>query len=183
MAQNTLKTLTSLPRRLLFRERQLEEAVRLIERRESFVVTGPFGTGKTTLVRMALSRTTVPHVFVECMNCRTYTCIKRRLDPGRLVVLDDYSLVRRTPELAFLVSSLPFKIATVNTGFTAEELGKLRVIEMPPYTKQEIFEILVERVVEANLRAEDREIEKCAEKGRMAGGNVRVALLCLAGYL
>jgi Cdc6-like AAA superfamily ATPase len=183
MAQDTLIPLTALPRRLLFRERQLEEAVRLIERRESFVVRGPFGTGKTTLVRMALSRTMAPHVFVECTNCRTYTCIKRKLDPGMLVVLDDYSLVRRTPELAFLVSSLPFKIATVNTSFTGEELGKLRAIEMPPYTKQEIFEILVERAVEANLRVEDREIEKCAEKGHRACGNVRVALLCLAGYL
>jgi len=183
MAQDTVIPLTALPRRLLFRERQLEEAVRLIERRESFVVRGSFGTGKTTLVRMALSKAAVPHVYVECMACRTYNCIRGKVQPGVLNVLDDYSLARRTPELSFLVAGLPRKILVVNTGFTGEELEKLRVIEMPPYTKEEITEILVERVAELGLRAGDEQVEACATKGHRAGGNVRVALLCLLGYL
>jgi Cdc6-like AAA superfamily ATPase len=183
MAQDTLIPLTALPRRLLFRERQLEEAVRLIERRESFVVRGPFGTGKTTLVRMALSSVAVPYSYVECMACRTYNCIRGKVQPGVLTVLDDYSLAHRSPQLSFLVSSLPLKVVVVGAGFTGEELRDLRVIEMPPYTKQEIFEILAERAADASLRVDDRDVERCAERGYRAGGNVRVALLCLLGYL
>jgi Cdc6-like AAA superfamily ATPase len=183
MVRDTLQALTALPRRLLFRERQLSEAVELLKAGESFVVRGSFGTGKTTLVRMALLKVAVPHVYVECMHCRTYTCIKRKLDPRRLVVLDDYSLAQRTPELVFLVSSLPFKVLVVHAGFSGEEIKGVRVIEMPPYAKEEISEILVERVVELGLRVGDEEVEACAEKGFKAGGNVRVALLCLLGYL
>jgi Cdc6-like AAA superfamily ATPase len=183
MAQDTLQALTRLPKRLLFREGQLEEAVGLLRSGSSFAVRGPFGTGKTTLVRMALSRADAQHVYVECMHCRTYPCIRRRVDPKLLNVLDDYSLARRTPELSFLVAGLPRKILVVNTGFTGEELEKLRVIEMPPYTKEEIFKILLERVAELGLRAGDEQVEACATKGYRAGGNVRVALLCLLGYL
>jgi hypothetical protein len=117
------------------------------------------------------------------MACRTYSCIRRKVQPGVLNVLDDYSLARRSPELSFLVAGLPRKILVVNAGFTGEELEKLRVIEMPPYTKDEIFEILLERVAELQLRVSDEQVEACATKGHKAGGNVRVALLCLAGYL
>jgi Cdc6-like AAA superfamily ATPase len=183
MAQDTLQALTALPKRLLFREGQLEEAVGLLRSGSSFAVRGPFGTGKTTLVRMALSRADVQHVYVECMYCRTYDCIKRKVQPGVLTVLDDYSLARRSPQLSFLVSSLPLKVVVVGAGFTGEELRDLRVIEMPPYTKQEIFEILVQRAADASLRVDDRDVERCAERGYRAGGNVRVALLCLLGYL
>jgi Cdc6-like AAA superfamily ATPase len=183
MAQDTLQALTSLPRRLLFREKQLEDVLMLLKEGSSFAVRGSFGTGKTTLIRMALSRTMLSHVFIECMYCRTSQCIRRRVDPRVLNVLDDYSLARRTPELVFLVAGLPRKILVVHPGFAGEELGGMKIIEMPPYTKEEIERILVERVVELGLRVSDEQVEACAYKGYRAGGNVRVALLCLAGYL
>jgi Cdc6-like AAA superfamily ATPase len=178
-----LSQLLAPPRRLLFREGQLEEAVELLRRGESFAVRGGLGVGKTTLVRVALSRVAVPHVYVECMACRTYSCIRKKVQPGVLNVLDDYSLSQRTPELVFLASSLPLKVLVVHAGFSGEEIKGLRVIEMPPYTKDEIFEILLERVAELGLRVGDEQVEACAEKGFKAGGNVRVALLCLLGYL
>ena len=179
-----LSQLLAPPPRLLFRERQLEEAVRLLQSGSSFAVRGGLGVGKTTLVRMALSRTGVQHTYVECMFCRTYPCLRRRLrGAAGLVVLDDYSLAQRTPELVFLVSSLPLKVLVVHAGFSGEEIKGVRVIEMPPYAKEEISEILVERVVELGLRVGDEQVEACAAKGHKAGGNVRVALLCLAGYL
>jgi Cdc6-like AAA superfamily ATPase len=182
MDQDTVIPLTRLPKRLLFRERQLEEAVALLKAGESFAVRGPFGTGKTTLLRMALSKVAVPHVYVECMHCRTYSCIRRRVDYGKLVVLDDYSLAQRSPELSFLVSGIPIKVVVVNK-LDMEELRGLKVVEMPPYTRQEVAEILAQWVAELRLRVGDEEVEACAERGFKAGGNVRVALLCLLGYL
>jgi Cdc6-like AAA superfamily ATPase len=183
MAQDTFIPLTQLPKRLLFRERQLEEAVALLKARESFAVRGPFGTGKTTLLRIALSKVAVPHVYVECMHCRTYSCIRRRVDHAKLVVLDDYSLAYRSPELSFLVSRIPLKVVVVNKSLDMEELKNLKMIEMPPYTRQEVTEILAQWVAELRLRVSDEQVEACADKGYRAGGNVRVALLCLAGYL
>ena len=179
-----LSRLLAPPRRLLFRERQLEEAVRLLQSGSSFAVRGGLGVGKTTLVRMALSRTRVQHTYVECMFCRTCPCLRRRLrGAAGLVVLDDYSLAQRTPELVHLVRALPSKVLVVHAGFAGEELEGLRVIEMPGYTVEELVEILAQRAAELQLRVSDEQVEVCAEKGFRAGGNARVALLCLAGYL
>jgi Cdc6-like AAA superfamily ATPase len=54
---------------------------------------------------------------------------------------------------------------------------------MPGYTVEELVEILAQRVAELGLRVGDEQVEACAAKGHKAGGNVRVALLCLLGYL
>ncbi|MEM4875628.1 MAG: hypothetical protein QW394_10040 [Thermofilaceae archaeon] len=52
------------------------------------------------------------------------------------------------------------------------------VIEMRPYSREQLEEILRERVVRL-LPADDDDIHAAAEEGARRGGNARVALLAL----
>ena len=79
-----LEEILAPPPKLLFRNKQVERARELVAARESFVVRGPLGVGKSTLLHMVkpLSAT-----YVSCMSCRTYKCLRRRLRSAKLSLI------------------------------------------------------------------------------------------------
>ncbi|MEM4958858.1 MAG: AAA family ATPase [Nanopusillaceae archaeon] len=67
-----------------------------MERGEPFKVVGPPGTGKTTLVRMAVSG--VDHVYVSCLQLRKPKLILAHTDSGMPVILVELPH-RRSPSM------------------------------------------------------------------------------------
>ena len=168
------------PPKLLFRDQQLSRARELVGERASFIVLGSVGTGKTTLARMAVQGLEGV-VYVDCGASRTYQSLRRKLAAGgALYILDDYSLALRAPALKSLVRSLEPKIVVVHPPLVHEELEGVETVEMPPYTLEELREIVRERVVRLNLPLDDEDVEAAAYQGFRRGGNARVALMTLA---
>ena len=174
-----LRRVLAPPPRLLFRERQLSRARELAGEGASFVVVGPVGTGKTTLVRAAVEGVEGV-LYVDCSSSRTHQSLRRRLAPARLYVLDDYSLAQRTRALRELVRSLEPKAVVVHPPLVYEELEGLERVEMPPYTFQELEETCRERAARLNLPVDDEDVKEAARAGFEHGGNARIALLTLA---
>lgn len=157
-----------LPRRLLFREKQLNMAVNALLARQNVVVVGEPGMGKTTLVRKALASVKIPYIYIDCGQSRTYASIRKKMKTGGLVVLDDFTLVKYEPRLEKLVTQLPWKILVVHPVFKPRlqrlfTLGlKARLVEMPPYTPAEIYRILEDRVIAGNLPVSEEAIQHLA---------------------
>ena len=169
------------PPKLLFRERQLERALELVGRSESFVVYGPIGTGKTTLA-LAAARGLEGVAYVSCASARTYSALRSKLlKPAAYYVVDDYPMAVREPRLRELVRSLKPKIVVVYPPAAAyEELEGLERIEMPAYTLEELEEICRERAARLALAVEEEDVRAAAKAGFEHGGNARVALMVLA---
>jgi len=159
-----------LPRRLLFRERQLNIAVNALLARQNLVVVGEPGMGKSTLVKMALASVKIPHVYIDCGQSRTYTSIRRKVRTDGLNVLDDFTLVKYELRLEKLVTQLPWKILVVHPVFRPRlqrlyALGlQARTIEMPPYTPSEIYAIIEDRVIAGNLPASEEALQYLAAR-------------------
>ncbi|AKG39065.1 hypothetical protein MA03_07195 [Infirmifilum uzonense] len=177
MAVKLIEQLLAPPQKLLFREDKLRETLELLRGGESLVIRGPVGVGKTTLALMAAKG--FKQTYINCFQCRTYDCIRRRIAPG-LIILDDYTLAKRTAQLVRLVKELPWKLVVIHPQLQAEELKDLPIVELKPYTLQELEEILRERVIRLNLPLSDYDIRLAAEEGVRRGGNARIALLKLA---
>lgn len=173
-----LRRLLEPPPKLLFRERQLEQAADYVKRGLSFKVVGVPGVGKTTLVLLALRRYNAGCVYVSCFQRRTPRTIIGMLDDSALNVIDDFSLAVWTADLLQRVQRLPFKVL-VELPHRRSHILENRVVEMPPYTREELEEILRERVVRLCLPLDDEDIGAAAEEGARRGGNARVALLAL----
>ncbi|MEM4853624.1 MAG: hypothetical protein QXQ60_08660 [Thermofilum sp.] len=169
-----LEKLLAPPPKLLFREAELAEARARVERGEPFKVVGPPGVGKTTLVRMALAG--VGHAYVSCFERRTPRLILSSLGAG-WNVLDDFSLAAWDGQLLAAVRSLP--VILVELPHRRSPLLENHVIEMRPYSREQLEEILRERVVRLRLPADDEDIRAAAEEGARRGGNARAALYAL----
>jgi Cdc6-like AAA superfamily ATPase len=83
-------------------------------------------------------------------------------------------------ELVRLVKELPWKLVVIHPQLLCLELKDLPIVELKPYTLQELEEILRERVIRLNLPLSDDDIRLAAEEGVRRGGNARIALLKLA---
>ncbi|MEM0093471.1 MAG: hypothetical protein QW753_03785 [Thermofilum sp.] len=171
-----LEKLLAPPPKLLFREAELAEARARVERGEPFKVVGPPGVGKTTLVRMALAG--VGHAYVSCFERRTLRAILPLLDGAGWKVLDDFSLAMWDERLFSAVEQLPRAIL-VELPHRRSPLLENHVIEMRPYSREQLEEILRERVVRLRLPADDEDIRLAAEEGARRGGNARAALYAL----
>jgi Cdc6-like AAA superfamily ATPase len=184
LERRLLERVLAPPPKLLFRERQLERALELAREKVSFVVYGPIGTGKTTLlwmVRGRLARLGVEALYVSCASARTFEALRRRIKPVALYLIDDYAMAVREPRLKELVRSLEPKIVVVYPPAAAyEELEGLERIEMPAYTLEELEEICRERAARLALAVEEEDVRAAAKAGFEHGGNARVALMVLA---
>ncbi|MEM0267645.1 MAG: hypothetical protein QXV98_03390 [Thermofilaceae archaeon] len=176
MSERLLERLLAPPPKLLFREAELSEARARVERGEPFKVVGPPGVGKTTLVELALIG--VSHAYVSCFQRRTARLILSSLDEARWNVLDDFSLALWDERLFNAVKQMP-RVVLVELPHRRSPLLENRVIEMRPYSREQLEEIVRERVVRLLLPADDEDIRRAAEEGARRGGNARVALLAL----
>jgi len=181
LERRVLERVLAPPPKLLFRERQLERALGLVEGGESFVVYGPVGTGKTTLA-LAAVRGVESVAYVSCASARTYSALRSKLlKPAAYYLLDDYTMALRDPRLRELVRSLKPKIVVVYPPVEAyEELEGLERIEMPPYALEELEEICRERAARLALAVDEEDVRAAARAGFEHGGNARVALMVLA---
>lgn len=167
------------PTRLLFRETQLEEAAEKLSRNESFTIKGPPGVGKTTLIKLAtlgLRKVT----YIPGYTCRTYECLKDRVNFNTLNVIDDYGLILRSSSVIKLVEKLPWKVVIIHPGLYSRELDHLATIWMPPYSFHEIKQILLERVERLALPVDTRVVEECSREAAEHSGSIKVALILLA---
>ncbi|MCC6051136.1 MAG: hypothetical protein LM580_10535 [Thermofilum sp.] len=184
LERRLLERVLAPPPKLLFRERQLERALELAEAKTSFVVHGPIGTGKTTLLwmlRARLAKLGVEALYVSCASARTYPALRARLKPAALYLIDDYAMAMRGPRLKELVRSLEPKAVVVYPPVEAYgELEGLERIEMPAYTLEELEEICRERAARLALAVEEEDVRAAAKAGFEHGGNARVALMVLA---
>ena len=161
-----------LPRRLLFREKQLNVTVNALLARQNLVVMGEPGMGKSTLVKMALASAKIPHVYIDCGHSRTYSSIRKKTRRDRLNVLDDFTLARHETRLEKLVLQLPWKILVVHPVYKPRlqrlySLGlRARLVEMPPYTPAEIYKILEDRIIAGNLPVSEEAIHHLATRAK-----------------
>jgi Cdc6-like AAA superfamily ATPase len=184
LERRLLERILAPPPKLLFRERQLERALELAREKASFVVHGPIGTGKTTLLwmlRARLAKLGAEALYVSCASARTYSALRSRLKPASLYLIDDYTMAVREPRLKELVRSLEPKIVVVYPPLEAYgELEGLERIEMPAYTLEELEEICRERAARLELPVDEEDVRAAAKAGFEHGGNARVALMVLA---
>ncbi|MCC6049066.1 MAG: hypothetical protein LM580_00065 [Thermofilum sp.] len=184
LERRLLERVLAPPPKLLFRERQLERALELAKAKTSFVVYGPLGTGKTTLLwmlRARLAKLSAEALYVSCASARTFEALRRRLKPAQLYLLDDYAMAVREPRLKELVKGLEPKAVVVYPPVEAYgELEGLEKIEMPAYTLEELEEICRERAARLALAVEEEDVRAAARAGLEHGGNARVALMVLA---
>ena len=185
LERRLLERILAPPPKLLFRERQLERALELIEDGASFVVYGFVGTGKTTLlwmVRARFAKLGLEALYVSCAWARTYSALRSKLlKRAAYYVVDDYTMAVRDPRLKELVRSLEPKAVVVYPPVGAyEELEGLEKIEMQPYTLEELEEICRERAVRLELPVDDDDVGAAARAGFEHGGKARVALMVLA---
>jgi Cdc6-like AAA superfamily ATPase len=184
LERRLLERVLAPPPKLLFRERQLERALELAKAKTSFVVYGPIGTGKTTLLwmlRARLAKLGAEILYVSCASARTYSALRARLKPAALYLIDDYAMAVREPRLKELVRTLEPKAVVVYPPVEAYgELEGLERIEMPAYTLEELEEICRERAARLALAVEEEDVRAAAKAGFEHGGNARVALMVLA---
>lgn len=93
-------------------------------------------------------------------------------------MLDDFSLAMWDERLFNAVKQMP-RVVLVELPHRRSPLLEGNVIEMRPYSREQLEEILRERVVRLLLPADDDDIRRAAEEGARKGGNARVALLAL----
>jgi ABC-type polar amino acid transport system ATPase subunit len=185
LERKLLERVLAPPPKLLFRQRQLMRALELAASKTSFVVYGPIGTGKTTLlwmVRSLCSKTLgAGIIYVGCASARTYSALRSKLNPAPFYLLDDYAMAIREPRLKELVRSLEPKAVVVYPPVEAyEELEGLEKIEMPAYTLEELEDICRERAARLALAVDEEDVRAAAKAGVEHGGNARVALMVLA---
>jgi Cdc6-like AAA superfamily ATPase len=186
LERKLLERVLAPPPKLLFRERQLERAFELAREKASFVVYGPIGTGKTTLLWMLRARCSkelgAEALYVSCAFARTFEALRSKLlKPAAYYLIDDYTMAVREPRLKELARSLEPKIVVVYPPAAAyEELEGLERIEMPAYTLEELEEICRERAARLALAVEEEDVRAAAKAGFEHGGNARVALMVLA---
>ena len=185
LERRLLERILAPPPKLLFRERQLERALELAAGGESFVVYGPIGTGKTTLlwmIRARLAKLNVEALCVSCASARTYSALRSKLlKPAAYYLVDDYASAVREQKLRELVRSLKPKIVVVYPPVGAyEELEGLVRVEMPAYSLEELEEICRERAAGLALAVDEEDVRAAARAGFEHGGNARIALMVLA---
>ena len=185
LERRLLERILAPPPKLLFRERQLERALELIEDGASFVVYGFVGTGKTTLlwmVRARFAKLGLEALYVSCAWARTYPALRSKLlKPAAYYLVDDYASAVREQKLRELVRSLKPKAVIVYPPVEAyEELEGLERIEMPAYSLEELEEICREQAARLELPVDDEDVRAAARTGFEHGGNARIALMVLA---
>jgi len=176
-----------LPSRLVGREDRLQ-LLKLAPPQGLVAVVGPAGTGKTTLARLAFPDA----IWVDCGVHGSYPNIVKTLrrsglregTTGRTVAFDDFTLAHRTPELWDLVLRLSERnrvVLVVHPSVRGELRGAPLLIEMPPYSGEELYLILEDRAVQGNLPVTDRVLRFIAEKlGYPKGsGSARLAIRAL----
>ncbi len=190
-----------LPPRLRFREEKVGALASALREHSVVAVVGPSGVGKSTLVRLALPRA----VIVDCSVKRSYSSIVREVArqlnirartlataveellelEGAVVVLDDYTLARRSRRLVELVEYLGKRNAVVLVGHPSirGELAGLAgtTIDMPPYSAEELYGILEDRVVAGQLPVSEEALWEIASRlGLPKGpGSARLAITLL----
>jgi len=168
-----------LPPRLAAREDRL----RALRAAEGLVaIVGPAGAGKTTLARLAFPDA----LWVDCGLTPSYASIRaslRGFTGGRAVVLDDFTLAHRTPQLWELVLRLSRsgRVVLVAHPSIRGELAGAQLVEMPPYSAEELYLILEDRALQGELPVTDKVLRFIAEKvGYPKGsGSARLALRAL----
>jgi len=175
-----------LPSRLVGREDRLQ-ALRATPPQGLVAVFGPAGTGKTTLARLAFEGA----VWVDCGVHGSYPNVVKTLrrsglreKAGVSVVFDDFTLAHRTPELWDLVLRLSERnrvVLVVHPSIRGELRGAPLLIEMPPYSAEELYLILEDRALQGELPVADKVLRFIAEKvGYPRGsGSARLALRAL----
>lgn len=177
-----------LPPRLVGRQEQLRKLAALIAAGGVCAVVGQAGTGKTTLVRMVVRDAVGGVVWVDCGRRTSYSAIAAALAArhARVVVLDDFTLARRDAKLWSMVARLGREgsvVLTAHPSVRAELIahGVTRIVDMPPYNAEELFVILLDRVIEGGLAVDDEALEVIARRvGWPEGpGSARIALRAL----
>jgi len=176
-----------LPSRLVGREDRLQ-LLKLAPPQGLVAVIGPAGTGKTTLARLAFPGA----VWVDCgvhgSHAGVYGALRRsglrEGTTGRTVVLDDFTLAHRTPELWDLVLRLSERnrvVLVAHPSIRGELRGAPLLVEMPPYSAEELYLILEDRALQGELPVADKVLRFIAEKvGYPRGsGSARLALRAL----
>jgi Cdc6-like AAA superfamily ATPase len=184
LERRLLERVLAPPPKLLFRQRQLERAFELAREKVSFLVYGPIGTGKTTLlwmVRDRLAKLGAEPLYVSCASARTLEALRRKLKPAQLYLIDDYPMAVREQRLKELVRTLEPKAVVVYPPVEAYgELEGLERVVMPAYALEELEEICRERAARLELPVGDEDVRAAAKAGVEHGGNARVALMVLA---
>jgi len=175
-----------LPSRLVRREDRLQ-LLRLAPPQGLVAIIGPAGTGKTTLARLAFPDA----VWVDCgvhgSHAGVYGALRRsglREKAGVSVVFDDFTLAHRTPELWDLVLRLSERnrvVLVVHPSVRGELRGAPLLVEMPPYSGEELYLILEDRALQGELPVTDKVLRFIAEKlGYPRGsGSARLAVRAL----
>ena len=187
-----------LPPKLVCREEKVEELKRLILSEGYAAILGPSGVGKSTLVKLAAPGS----LIIDCSERRTYASILRYaarelnigarqlklieeevIASGVLIVLDDFTLAHRDKRLRSLVDRLRDRGGLVIVGHPSirSELIDYPLLEMPAYTTEEIYSILEDRVVLANLPVSEEALKVISSRvGRPRGpGSARLAIVAL----
>jgi len=176
-----------LPSRLVRREDKLQ-TLRATPPQGLVAIVGPAGTGKTTLAKLAFEGAAWVDCGVHGSHAGVYGALRRsglrEGSTGRTVVLDDFTLAHRTPELWDLVLRLAEMnrvVLVVHPSVRGELRGAPLLVEMPPYSAEELYQILEDRALQGELPVTDKVLRFIAEKlGYPRGsGSARLAVRAL----
>lgn len=190
-----------IPSRLVRREDMLDKVVDMMNKHSVVVIEGVSGVGKTTLVRMLERKMgrQVSFIYVDCSMCRTYPGILSRIGEvigvrrsvldallsrsKSVIVLDDFTLVVNRQTIRFIERiKKKHKVILVVHPWVSLPLSSFGKVSMPPYSREELIDIITDRVLSGNLsRVSDEAVERVSYAlGFPRGpGSARLALLVL----
>lgn len=187
------------PPRLVHREDKPGELKRALKKGRVLVV-GPCGTGKSTLVKLALGET----LRVDCSRARSAASVAARLaalagvrtrrlsvalsrllelEP-QIIVLDDFTLARKDRSMILLLERLERRhviVLVVHPHALRAPGVEGEAVIMPPYSAEELYGILENRVAAGGLPVSEEALWAIAEGlGHPHGpGSARLAIAAL----
>lgn len=161
------------------RTRELRHLTRWLDQGRNIVLTGPFGSGRTTLVRRLAEQTTDTYRFVWLPTSGTRREMRRALDdvvstqgPRVVAVLDDVARLT-SPKLTFLRKLVPRGpaswIVIVERSLDDTALLRLRaalgaapLVRLGPLSFAEVEQYVAACIRTRGLRWSTSEIRACA---------------------
>jgi len=197
-----------LPDKLLYREKEYSQLINNIKNRVNTLVFGSIGSGKTSLVKLAINELKSDVIYVNCLLCSTeYSILKETLPPSRFIVyrstfellkelrkiaserklvicldnftqLRDVNVVKKMIELSICVI-LVGRVERDSPSLNRNVLSNFPcVIRLEEYSVDQTFEILKKR---ARLALESSSYTDLPLRriAEKIGGNITMALAVL----